>query len=200
MNILIQEDINMVAQLAQKTYTIGEYLDTEEEAEIRHEFIKGKMIPMTGGTTNHNLITGNVYLALRLALKWKKTPVYIENVRLFIPDYNIFTYPDVMVMAGEPIYYNDRQTTVTNPVILIEVLSNSTKDYDLGRKFGYYRSLDTLQEYILIEPEQATIMVYRRSNDKNWLLEIIENTTDILRLDSVAIELSVSEIYEGVLA
>lgn len=189
----------MVAQLAEKTYTIAEYLAIEEQAEIRNEFINGEIIPMTGGTTNHNLVTGNIYLALRLALKGKNRSVYIENVRLFIPEGNIFAYPDVMVMADEPIYYNNTKTTVTNPIVLIEVLSNSTRDYDLGRKFSYYRSLESLQEYVLVEPEQTLIMIYRRSNNKHWSLEILDNSSDVLRLDSVALEMPLSDIYEGVL-
>lgn len=189
----------MVAQLAEKTYTIAEYFAIEEQAEIRNEFINGEIIPMTGGTTNHNLVTGNIYLALRLALKGKNRSVYIENVRLFIPEGNIFAYPDVMVMADEPIYYNNTKTTVTNPIVLIEVLSNSTRDYDLGRKFSYYRSLESLQEYVLVEPEQTLIMIYRRSNNKHWSLEILDNSSDVLRLDSVALEMPLSDIYEGVL-
>lgn len=189
----------MVAQLAQKTYTIAEYLEIEEEAQIRHELINGEMIPMTGGTTNHNLVTGNIYLALRLALKGKNNLVFIENVRLFIPDHSIFIYPDVMVMAGEAIYYNESKTTVTNPIAIIEVLSNSTRDYDLGGKFEYYRTLETLQEYILVDPEKALVMVYRRGNNKKWSLDILETLTDIVQLESVQVKMPLTDIYENVL-
>lgn len=188
----------MVAQLAQKTYTIAEYLEIEDESDARHEYIEGDITPMTGGTTNHNLVAGNIYLALRLALKGTNNIVYIENVRLFISEFGIFTYPDVMIIAGQPIYYGDSKTTVTNPIALIEVLSNSTRDYDLGRKFEYYRSLESLQEYVLVEPEKTLIMVYRRSNHKHWSLEIIDTSIELLKLDGV--EMSLSDIYEGVLS
>ncbi len=180
----------MVTQLVKKSYSDAEYLELEAEAEIRHEFINGEIVEMAGGTTNHNLVTGNIYLALRLALKGKKNLVYIENVRLHIPKFNIFTYPDVMVMAMEPIYYSQSKTTVTNPVTIIEVLSDSTRDYDLGRKFSFYRSLDSLQEYVLVEPETKSIMLYRKGNNKNWSLDILESQTDILELKSIDIEIS----------
>jgi Uma2 family endonuclease len=188
----------MVAQITKTTYSLTEYLDLEENVETRNEFINGEIIAMAGETTNHNLVTGNMYLALRLGLKGKKNPVYIENVRVFIAEYNIFTYPDVIVLAGEPIYYTESKTTVINPVIIIEVLSESTKDYDLGRKFGYYRSLETLQEYVLIEPEDRLIMIYRRGNSKQWSLDILDRETDILQLTTISLDIPLSEIYEGI--
>ncbi|MGI0482439.1 Uma2 family endonuclease [Geminocystis sp. CENA526] len=190
----------MIAQLTQKTHTIAEYLEIDAQSEIRHEYIEGEIIPMTGGTTNHNLVTGNIYLALRLALKGTNNIVYIENVRLFIPEFNIFTYPDVMIIAGQPTYYNESKTTVTNSIVLIEVLSNSTRDYDLGRKFEYYRSIESLQEYILVEPEKTLIMIYRRSNNKHWSLEIYDNPNDRFTLQSFGVEMSLVDIYEGVLS
>jgi Uma2 family endonuclease len=190
----------MVSQLAEKTYTITEYLEIETQSELRHEFINGEMIPMAGGTTNHNEIITNLCLLLKPSLRQQKGKIYIENVRLHIPDYSMFTYPDVMIMAEEPIYYGENKTTVTNPMALIEVLSNSTRDYDLGRKFECYRSLDSLQEYVLIEPEKTLIMIYRRSSNKHWLLDILDTSTDILRLESVTVEMPLSDIYEGVLS
>ncbi len=118
------------------------------------------------------------------------------NVKLWIPSFQVFTYPDVMVMEGESIYYQDTKTTVTNPLVMIEVLSESTRDYDLGGKFGYYRSLETLQEYILIEPEKCSIMVYRRDTHKKWFLEILDDINDTLSIQAIKVEIPLSEIYE----
>ncbi|AFZ47405.1 protein of unknown function DUF820 [Cyanobacterium stanieri PCC 7202] len=188
----------MVAQLTKQQYTIDEYLELESQAEVRHEYIDGEILEMAGGTTNHNLVTGNIYIALRLALKGKNYPVFIENVRLWIAQENIFTYPDVMVIAQNPEYHGENKTTVTNPIIIIEVLSNSTRDYDLGRKFEYYRSLDSLQEYILIDPEKPLVMSYHRNNTQQWSLNIFENINDKLTLNSVPVEVTLQEIYEGV--
>jgi len=187
----------MVMQLTQPTYTPAQYLEFEAEADNRHEFINGEIIPMAGGTTQHNLITGNIYVALRLALQRQTRPVYIENVRLWIPSANVFTYPDVMILDGEPAYYGENQTTVTNPIVIFEVLSNSTRDYDQGRKFNFYRTLETLQEYILVDQETTAIMIYRRGSGKDWHLHILEDTSEVVQLASVGVELSLTAIYEG---
>jgi Uma2 family endonuclease len=189
----------MVAQLTKEQYTIDEYLELESQAEIRHEYIDGEILEMAGGTTNHNLVTGNIYIALRLALKGKNYPVFIENVRLWIAQHKMFTYPDVMVIAQNPEYHGENKTTVTNPIIIIEVLSNSTRDYDLGRKFEYYRSLNCLQEYILIDPEKPLVMSYNRNNNQQWSLTILENINDQLELNSVPIEIVLQDIYDGIL-
>jgi Uma2 family endonuclease len=188
----------MVAQLTKTNYSPAEYLDLEDKSEIRHEFINGEIIAMAGGTTNHNEIITNLCVFLKPILRQKKGKIYTENVRVFISEYNIFTYPDVMIMAEEPIYYSKSKTTVTNPIIIIKVLSESTKDYDLGRKFGYYRSLESLQEYVLIEPEDLNIMIYRRNNQKKWSLEILNLATEVLELQSMGVEILLSNIYEGV--
>ena len=188
----------MVTQITSKVYTPKEYLGLELEAENRHEFINGEIIQMAGGTTKHNVITGNIYVILRLAVKGNNIPVYIENVRLWIPAVNVFTYPDVMILAGEPIYYENSQTTITNPVVIFEVLSNSTRDYDQGQKFRFYRSLETLQEYVLVDQERCTVMIYRRHNEKEWSLHILEDFSEVIQLESVSVEVSLQDIYEGV--
>ena len=190
----------MVTQLVKKSYSTAEYLELEAEAEIRHEFINGEIVEMAGGTTSHNEIVTNLCLLLKPPLRQKRGKVYTENVRLWIPNFNIFTYPDVMVLTGEPIYHGESKTTVTNPVAIIEVLSDSTRDYDLGRKFSFYRSLDSLQEYVLVEPETRSIMLYGQGNNKNWSLDILETETDMLELQSIDVEISLPDIYEGVLS
>ncbi|NBD32681.1 MAG: Uma2 family endonuclease [Cyanobacteria bacterium] len=187
-----------MTQLTQRVYTPEEYLEFEAKAEVRHEFINGEVVPMAGGTTKHNVITGNIYIALRLALKDRNAPVYMENVKLWIPSVNIFTYPDVMVLAGDPVYYGEGQTTVTNPVVIIEVLSDSTRNYDQGEKFSFDRTFKTLQEYVLVDPDKSVVMVYRRGTAKEWSLHILDDSTDVLQLETVGVEVPLSVIYEGI--
>ncbi|HAC61992.1 MAG TPA: hypothetical protein DCF68_00285 [Cyanothece sp. UBA12306] len=189
----------MVTQLPEKVYTPREYLVLEEQAEIRHEFINGEIISMAGGTTNHNEVVTNLCLLLKPLLRQRGGRVYTENVRLWIPKHNIFTYPDVMVIASNPIYYQENQTTVTNPVVIFEVLSNSTRDYDQGRKFGFYRSIGSLQEYVLVDPENLLVMIYCRGIAKEWSLHILEDKSDFLSLQSIEVRISLEEIYEGVI-
>ncbi len=187
-----------MTQIAQKIYTPAEYLQLEAVAEVRHELINGEIIPVAGGTTNHNEVITNLCLLLKPHLRQQKGKVYTENVRLWIPEFNLFTYPDVMLIAGEPIYYTESQTTVTNPIAIIEVLSDSTRDYDQGRKFGFYRSVASLQEYILVEPEKLLVMLYRRGSNKEWSLHILEDETDLISIESVGAKMSLQAIYEGV--
>ncbi|NBD17326.1 MAG: Uma2 family endonuclease [Cyanobacteria bacterium] len=188
----------MVTQLTQQGYTPAEYLEFEAEAETRHEFINGEIIPMAGGTTNHNELITNLCVLLKPSLRQQGKRLYSENVRLWIPSPKVFIYPDVMILEGEPAYYGESQTTVTNPVVIFEVLSDYTRDYDQGRKFNFYRSLETLQEYILVDQETTTVMIYRRDTSKNWHLTILDDATEVVKLDSVGVELSLTRIYEGV--
>ena len=188
----------MVTQLAPKVYTPKEYLALELEADNRHEFINGEIRQMAGGTTKHNELITNLSVLLKPTLRKQGKRFYSENVRLWIPIVNVFTYPDVMILAGEPIYYEESQTTITNPVVICEVLSNSTRDYDQGQKFRFYRSLETLQEYVLVDQERCSVMVYQRANAKEWNLHILEEFSEVIRLKSVAVEVALQDIYDGV--
>lgn len=190
----------MIAQLTQTTYTPAEYLSLEEQAEQRHELINGEMIAMAGGTTNHNEITTNLCILLKPLVRQKGGKLYVENVKLWIPEPEVFTYPDVMVIPGAVDYYGSTQTTVTNPSLIMEVLSPSTRDYDQGQKFEFYRSLSSLQEYVLVDPERVYIMLYGRQNDGSWLLSILEDLAGELVLGSVGVRLAIAEIYEGIFA
>ncbi|MGL5035043.1 MAG: Uma2 family endonuclease, partial [Microcystaceae cyanobacterium] len=117
--------------------------------------------------------------------------------KLQIPDFGIFTYPDVMLVAGEPLYAGESKTTVLNPIAIFEVLSEGTRDYDQGRKFEFYRSILSLQEYVLIDQERHFIMVYRRTETNDWLLRLWDQETEHFPLESVGIELAFADIYEN---
>jgi len=95
-----------------------------------------------------------------------------------------------MVLAGDPVYYGEGQTTVMKPVVIIEVLSDSTRNYDQGEKFSFYRNLESLQEYVLVDQDKSVVMVYRRGTAKDWSLQILEDSTDVVQLNSVGVEVS----------
>ncbi|MEA5577921.1 Uma2 family endonuclease [Anabaena sp. UHCC 0451] len=179
-------------------YTPEEYLELEEKSEHKNEYRDGEIIPMTGGTTNHNKLAGNFYICLNLALDDLDYEVYIGDVKLWIPRYQEFTYPDVMVIEGEPIYYSTNTTIVTNPLLIAEVLSKSTKDYDRGDKFLYYRSIPEFKEYILIDQTQYYVMQYAKNNENQWLLTEYETEEAILKLSSINIQLSLKQLYKKV--
>ena len=146
-----------------RTYTPEEYLQLEEQAEYKSEYRDGEIIPMTGGTTNHNEISGNFYTSLKFRFFKPNYRVYIADVRLWIPRYRVYTYSDVMVIKREPIYADKGTTTVTNPILITEVLSPSTQNYDRGDKFDYYRSIPQMQEYILISQKRYHVMQYTKT-------------------------------------
>jgi Uma2 family endonuclease len=181
-----------------RTYTPEEYLQLEAAAEYRSEYRDGVIIPMAGGTTNHNEICLNLATNLRLGLKKQNYRVYMTDVRLWIPRYRQYTYPNVMLIKGEPIYTDQGTTTVTNPIMITEVLSQSTQNYDQGDKFTYYRSLPSMEEYILISQKHYHVMQYTKTEAGKWLLSEYETEDSLIQLASVNLELNLAEIYTNV--
>jgi Uma2 family endonuclease len=179
-------------------YTPEEYLELEEKSDFKNEYRDGEIIPMAGGTTNHNKLAGNFYTYLNLALNDLDYEIYIGDVKLWIPRYREFTYPDVMVIEGEPVYYGTNTTIVTNPLLIVEVLSKSTKDYDRGDKFLYYRSIPEFKEYVLIDQSQYYVMQYIKNNDNQWVLTEYETKDEILNLSSVSVTISLKQLYKKI--
>ncbi|MCA2682855.1 MULTISPECIES: Uma2 family endonuclease [unclassified Microcystis] len=180
------------------TYSFAEYLQLEETAAYKNEYQDGEIVPMTGGTTDHNKIALNFAAYLKFALKGQKYNIFIGDLKLWIAQYRQATYPDVMLIEGEPIYYETGKTTVTNPRLIVEVLSKSTQNYDQGDKFLYYRSLPEFQEYILISQSRPYVMQYNKTEENKWLLTEYEGENASLSLTSINFALSFQEIYEGV--
>ncbi len=175
----------MQLQTQPRNYTPEEYLQLEEQAEYKSEYRDGEIIPVTGGTTNHNEICLNLAANLKFALKKQNYRVYIGDIRLWIPRYRQYTYPDVMLIKGEPIYADQGTTTVTNPILITEVLSQSTQNYDQGDKFTYYRSIPEMEEYILISQKRHHIMQYTKTEEGKWLLSEYETEDSAIKLASV---------------
>ncbi len=179
-------------------YTPEEYLELEEKAEYKHEYRNGKIIPMTGGTTNHNKIALNFAAYFKFSLKGQGYDVYIGDVRLWIPRYRQYTYPDVMVIKGQPLYAEKGTTTVMNPCLIVEVLSNSTQNYDQGDKFMYYRSIPEFNEYILIAQDRYYVMQYAKNSEAKWVLSEYEREESVLSLNSISFQIAFQDLYEGV--
>jgi Uma2 family endonuclease len=137
----------MTTQFGTKTCTAEEYLELELElaSETRSEYRNGEIVPMTGGTPDHNDIAGNLYILLKLALKGKNHRTFYTDQRLWIPDRTLYTYPDVMVIEKPLQLQTGRNDTVINPCFIAEVLSKSTQDYDRGEKFVAYRTIESFK-------------------------------------------------------
>lgn len=179
-------------------YSPEEYLTLEEKAEFKHEYCNGEIIKIAGGTINHNRISGNIYAHLKFFLKQKELEVFMSDVKVWIPEYNIYTYPDVMIVAGEPIYQEKTTTTIINPFVIIEVLFISTQDYDRGKKFKYYRSIPQLKEYILIDQYQYGIEQFAKNQEEKWVLTEYKNPEETLKIESLSYEITLTDIYERV--
>ena len=181
-----------------KFYTPEEYLEFEVNSDTRHEHINGEIIPMTGGTPIHNDLAGNFYNLLKSALKNKEYRIFYVDQRLWIPEFRIHTYPDVMVVAKPIELEAGRKDTVTNPVMIAEVLSKSTKSYDRDEKFAAYRTIPTFQEYLLIDQYTPHIEQYSKTNANKWIFSEYNSLEACVELASIACKISLTDIYEDI--
>jgi Uma2 family endonuclease len=186
----------MTVAIDKKIYTFDEYLKWQETVDQRYEYHHGEIIEMTGGTTNHNRLALNFAIILNSATDDLQYNTFIADVKLWIASHQIATSPDVMLIVGEPIYYGNHQTTVTNPILIAEVLSKSTRNYDQTDKFFYYRSLPTLTEYILID--QYHVTQFNKTDHGKWLLSDWIGENALLKLATINIEIKISDLYRKV--
>ena len=185
-------------QTQQRYYTPDEYLAQEEVAGFRSEYRDGEIVSMTGASINHNQIAGNVYAFLKVMLRNTDIKPYIGDLRLWIPQHQQYTYPDVFLIQGQPIFQERRTDTITNPCLIVEVLSKSTKDCDRTDKFRYYRSIAELQEYVLINQYRTEIEHYTKADGNSWLFRAYESSKDKIIFASINIEMTIEDIYEDV--
>lgn len=182
----------------QRYYTPEEYLALEEAAEYKSEYINGQIIPMAGGTANHNRIAGNFYAVLNFGFRQQDYEVFNSDMRLWIPERRIYTYPDVMIVAGEPEFLNNRQDMILNPQVIVEVLSDSTKGYDHEGKFHAYRTIGTFQEYVLIDQTQIYVEQFSKTGKKQWNLRQYDAEDEKISLVTLPFEISLQDIYHKV--
>ena len=192
----IREEV--VESKPQPYYSPEEYLKLEEAAEFRSEYHDGQIIPMTGGTPNHNQIALNLGGAINFATKGQPYRVNVNDLRLWIPSKRVYTYPDVMLVAGKLEFFKGRKDTITNAVMVAEVLSKSTANYDRGDKFKLFRTIPTLREYILIDQYEMHIEQFVKTDDNKWILSEYAGADAVLVLSSVRFEMSLGEMYDRV--
>jgi Uma2 family endonuclease len=187
----------MAAQ-PQPRLTPQQYLELERAAETRHEYYNGRMYAMAGGSLRHALITLNLAGELRAALKKRPCLVMSGDLRTRVAEDGLYTYPDVVVVCGEPQFADNRGDTVLNPMLLIEVLSPGTEGYDRGFKSAQYRTLESLQEYVLVSQTEARAEVYSRQTGNHWLLTEAVGLEAVCELTSVKCQIPLAEVYDKV--
>ncbi|MBU7583153.1 MAG: Uma2 family endonuclease [Nostoc sp. TH1S01] len=188
----------MIAQPETKRYTIDEYLELEIASETRNEYCDGEIIPMTGGTPDHNDIASNLVAILKAALRGKPYRVFILDQRLWVPDANLYTYPDVMVLPKPIELQTGRKDTVVNPCFIAEVLSKSTQNYDRGEKFVAYRKIPTFQEYLLIDQYRIHVEHHLKTAAHQWLFSEYDDPNVTLSLSTLELQIQIAELYENI--
>jgi Uma2 family endonuclease len=183
-----------------RRYTIQEYLRMEYDAEQRHEYYDGEIVAMAGGTPRHSLIISNIIGEVRQRLKGGPCHVYEANLRVRIPNTKLYVYPDATVICGATEHDADdmKRQTVTNPKLIVEVLSPTTEHLDYGPKFRRYLECPTLDEYVLVTQDQPHVQSYFRQPEGRWLFTPVMEFERTIKLHSLGIELPLSEIYAGV--
>lgn len=181
-----------------KSYlSADEYLAIERSSEVRSEYIDGEMVAMSGGSWEHSLIIGNTLAELKQQLRGGPCKVHASDLRVQAPD-GLRTYPDVVVVCGAPAFADEHRDMVTNPKLIIEVLSPTTESYDRGRKFESYRTIPALEEYVLVSQERAHVEKFLRQPEGAWLLVEVTGLQEAISLSSVGCRLSLEALYEGV--
>lgn len=188
----------MIAQTETKIYTPEEYLELEIVCETRNEYRNGEIIPMTGGTPDHNEIAGNLNASLKLALKGQPYRIFIADQRLWIPTINIYTYPDIMVLQKPIELQIGRKDTVINPVFIAEILSKSTQNYDRSEKFATYRTIPTFKEYLLVDQYRIHVEHYVKTGVNQWTFSEYDDPNITLSLNTLELQILIADLYENI--
>lgn len=188
----------MNAVLEKHYISVADYLAAEELADYKSEYYAGEVFPMAGGTVDHNQIVINLCIILGIAFKKRDFRVLAENVKLHIPAWDTFTYPDVLIIKEPPEYWNNRRDIISNAVAIIEVLSDSTKEYDRFGKFDIYRAVPDLQDYILISQDKVQIEHFCKQSPKQWLLTEYNQLSEVLTIAQLGNSLTLADIYDKV--
>lgn len=179
-------------------YTPEEYLALERSCETKHEYYNGEIFAMGGASPEHVLIVTNLVGELRTQFKQGPCRVYSTDLRVEVGPTGLYTYPDVIAICEAPKFSDEQKDTLLNPVLTIEVLSDSTGDYDRGGKFEQYRTIESFQEYLLIAQDRPHVEHYVRQPDKSWVLYETNRLEDTIHLKSVPGSLPLSEIYDKI--
>jgi Uma2 family endonuclease len=187
-----------MALQARPRFTFEDYLASERDAEVRHEYVDGQVFNMVGASAEHNIIVANLTSALVSQLKGYPCLVFSADMKLRIESADACKYPDLMALCGECHFVDGRRDVLQNPSLIIEVLSASTEAYDRGEKFAIYRRISSLCEYVLVSQERKHVELFAKQKDGGWLLTEYSSMEDVVSLTSVHCTLSVREIYDKV--
>lgn len=188
----------MVDPAAIHQYTHGDYLRLEEDANVKHEFLAGEIYAMAGGTPEHAVLAVNLSTLLNLGLRERPCRVFSSDLRVRVIATGLTTYPDVSVVCGRIELDPEDRNTVTNPLLLVEVTSSSSENYDRGAKLGHYQQIASVREILVVSHREPQVEAHRRGEDGSWTVET-RRSGESLRLSSVGVDLAVDEVYRNAL-
>lgn len=174
--------------------SVEDYLSGEQKSEVRHEYVAGHLFAMGGGSRRHNLISGNIYTVLREQLRGGPCRAFIADMKVNVKSVGAFYYPDVVVSCDSD---DTHEFFLSSPVLIIEVLSATTETTDRREKLLAYKSLTSLQEYVLVSQTQRQVEVYRRMDGSNWNIVLYEKC-DTVNLKSISLDIAMDAVYEEV--
>ena len=178
--------------------TDSDYLSTERNALDKHEFYRGEVYAISGATIKHNIIFSNVFGILSAKLYGSDCKPFGSDLRIHIPKNSLYTYPDISIVCGKIETTDSNFDTITNPAVIIEILSASTRDYDKGSKFTLYKDIISLNEYILIDSENISVEKYSRNNDGSWILTEYKTISQLFTIDTVNTTILLEDVYHSI--
>ncbi len=187
-----------MSALPKPFYTVEHYLELEEKAETKSEYLSGQIFAMSGGSPRHSRIAANIIRRVGNALDGEPCEIYTSDLRVTIMQTGLKTYPDLTVVCGEPYFHPLDTNSLINPMVLFEVLSPSTEGYDRGEKWANYRELESLQEYVLVSQHAPLVEVYTRQEGGAWKFTATTAMDGKISLPSLGCELEMTEIYEKI--
>lgn len=177
--------------------TPEEYLETERSSEEKNEYYDGHIVTLSGASLTHNRISSNLSLAIGNFLKGKSCEIFTADMRVSTPLRDAYMYPDAVIVCEKPKLEDDKFDTLINPTVIIEILSPSTQGYDGGYKLMFYQQIPSLKEYVMIDSQKYYIQVVRKQPDGAWRFETLDDTADHVELQSIRLQLELSDIYEN---
>lgn len=178
-------------------FTPEEYLAYEDVSQTKHEYCGGRIYDMAGSSPDHALIQANLTVALGLQLRGSPCRVFASELRISVIDIDLFTYPDLSIVCGALEFDPRSSVSVTNPSVLVEVLSRSTRANERGEKFKFYKHISSLQEYVLVDSERPHVEILRRAG-RRWNIELFDGADATIVLESIACQIQMRQIYEQV--
>jgi Uma2 family endonuclease len=183
-----------MAKVLEKTLSVAEYLEQERTAEVKHEYLDGIVKQMPGASRAHNILGTNLIQSLANHLEDQPCEIYGSDMRVRVTATR-YTYPDVTVVCGTPLFEDSWVDTLLNPTLMIEILSPSTEAYHRGEKFSFYRRIESLQEFVFVSQDEPKLERYLRQGSE-WRFSEATGLEDAMRLETISLTLSLARVYK----